>query len=382
MPLMATDSRFTALELFAGGGMARLGLEPAFETVFANDFDADKCQSYRDNFGGDVLWQGDIAQLSVDDLPSADLAWASFPCQDLSLAGARGGLSAARSGTFWPFLHLMRGLKDQGRAPPLIALENVAGWLTSSGGADFIRVVSEFAALGYHVGALLIDAADFTPQSRPRVFLIASLGAPPPHLIRKAPDGYRLNGSLAGLYEQFPADLKARWVWWRLPQPGRSAFSLPDMLEDDVDDRVWRTDEQCEALVALMAPLHRQALAQAEAAGERRVGLVYRRMRGGAQRAEVRYDGIAGCLRTLKGGSSRQLLLVSENGRTRLRPLLPREGARLMGLPETYVLPKGATKAFGLLGDGVCVPAVRHLTQRLLAPLATSAVGARRAQVA
>ena len=87
------------------------------------------------------------------------------------------------------------------------------------------------------------------------------------------------------------------------------------------------------------------------------------------QRAELRFDGMAGCLRTPGGGSSRQLLLIVEGAQVRTRVLSPREGARLMGLPDTYRLPARATAALHLVGDGVAVPVVRHLAERLLEPL-------------
>ena len=87
------------------------------------------------------------------------------------------------------------------------------------------------------------------------------------------------------------------------------------------------------------------------------------------QRAEVRFDGLAGCLRTPRGGSSRQVLAVVGAGQVRTRLLTPREAARLMGLPDTYELPKAATSALHVAGDGVAVPVVRWLAQELLAPL-------------
>ena len=120
-------------------------------------------------------------------------------------------------------------------------------------------------------------------------------------------------------------------------------------------------------------PVHQAKLAAARAAGARRVAAVFRRTRVEAdrrvQRAELRFDGLAGCLRTPGGGSSRQLLLIVEGTRVRTRVLSPREGARLMGLPDAYRLPAGATAALHLVGDGVAVPVVRHLAERLLEPM-------------
>jgi DNA (cytosine-5)-methyltransferase 1 len=107
--------------------------------------------------------------------------------------------------------------------------------------------------------------------------------------------------------------------------------------------------------------------------GERRVGAVFRRMRldrgVSVQRAEARFDGLAGCLRTPGGGSSRQFLLFIEGASLRARQLTAREGARLMGLPDSYRLPEGPTAAFHVIGDGVAPPVVRHLAAHLLEPL-------------
>jgi DNA (cytosine-5)-methyltransferase 1 len=117
------------------------------------------------------------------------------------------------------------------------------------------------------------------------------------------------------------------------------------------------------ALLALMAPAHRAAVEARIQSGERAVGAVFRRMRGGQQRAEVRFDGLAGCLRTPRGGSSRQTLLVIDKGQVRSRLLSPREGARLMGLPDAYRLPRSATAGLHVIGDGVAAPVVRWLAE-------------------
>jgi hypothetical protein len=119
-----------------------------------------------------------------------------------------------------------------------------------------------------------------------------------------------------------------------------------------------------------MPPAH-LARARTEALkGEVSVATLYRRTRPGhGQRAEVRFDGLAGCLRTPKGGSSRQTLMVMGKGQIRTRLMTPREGARLMGLPDSYVLPRSATAGFQVVGDGVAVPVVSWLSQTLLEPL-------------
>ena len=87
-------------------------------------------------------------------------------------------------------------------------------------------------------------------------------------------------------------------------------------------------------------------------------------------RAEARFDGLAGCLRTPAGGSSRQFLLDIEGGTARARLIGAREAARLMGLPNSYRLPARRNEAYHLLGDGVVAPVVRFLSESLLLPLA------------
>ena len=168
-------------EFFAGGGMARAGLGGGWRCLFANDFDPKKAATYSANWGSDQLVCGDVAKLTTSDLPGvADLAWASFPCQDLSLAGDYAGLGRStaqvttRSGTFWPFWSLIKQLKREGRAPTIVVLENVYGALTSHGGKDFAAIGSALAGAGYRFGAVVVDAVRFLPQSRPRVFFIAA----------------------------------------------------------------------------------------------------------------------------------------------------------------------------------------------------------------
>jgi DNA (cytosine-5)-methyltransferase 1 len=121
----------------------------------------------------------------------------------------------------------------------------------------------------------------------------------------------------------------------------------------------------------MMTAVNRRKVLAAQAAGRLKVGTIYRRTRGGVQRAEVRFDGISGCLRTPTGGSSRQTIIVVEGAHLRTRLLSSREAARLMGLPDSYKLPKRYNDAYHLAGDGVVVPVVSHLAKHLLTPLAS-----------
>lgn len=363
-------------EFFAGGGLARLGLGAQWQCLFANDISPIKAQAYRAAFGEEVLRQGDITRLMPNDLPGrADLAWASFPCQDLSLAGPRAGLAGARSGLFWEFWRLIRALDQQNRGPGIIAIENVRGLLTARGGADFAALVEAMADSGRSVGALELCASHFTPQSRPRVFLIAAR-TPKTSLIGKDPDPILHSSAMRAAVHNLPPLARRHWVWWHLAIPPRRNTALADiLLPDEAPGLAWDAPEKTQHLLSLMTARARQEIADQAFGGARRVGAVFRRMRrdhagASVQRCEVRFDGLAGCLRTPRGGSSRQGLLIIEGARTRSRLLHPRECARLMGVSDAHPLPERPSSALSLLGDGVAVPVVDWLQAHLLSPLA------------
>jgi DNA (cytosine-5)-methyltransferase 1 len=385
--------RPTYYEFFAGGGMARLGLGDKWRCLFANDFDRKKAETYRANFGGEELFVGDVRDVTTAQLPGrADLVWASFPCQDLSLAGSGAGLKGERSGTFWPFWDLMKALRAEGRAPKLIVLENVCGALTSHGGKDFASICDALAGERYRFGALVIDAALFVPQSRPRLFVIAAREdmAISSQLVaryrekqndaaiqsRGAPggvDGHFHTRTLCAAVARLPAKTKERWLWWRLPAPPARNVALADVIEDSPRDVAWHSREETQALIAMMSEVNLEKIVEAKRAGRKMVGTLYRRTRyqhgERIQRAEARFDDVAGCLRTPAGGSSRQFVLLIENGKVRSRLMSARETARLMGMPEDYGLPAAYNEAYHLIGDGVVVPVVRYLTARLIEPL-------------
>lgn len=372
-------------EFFAGGGMVRAGLGSAWACAFANDISPAKARAYRANFSSDQLWVGDVHEVTAAQLPGrADLAWGSFPCQDLSLAGAKAGLSARRSGAFWGFMGAIRALRDEGRAPRLLALENVCGALTSRGGRDFVAICKALSEAGYRFGAMVVDAALFVPQSRPRLFIVAvdqSMEIPP-SLLARGPQPDWSPRALLAAHEMLDGPARDDVLWWSLAAPRANVPPLEAVIEREPADVAWRKEAETARLISLMAPLHRARLEAFAATGRRHVGAVYRRIRpdgqgGKVQRAEVRFDGLAGCLRTPAGGSSRQEIVEVEGGRIRSRLLSGREAARLMGLDDAYELPVRYNEAYRLAGDGVAVPVVRFLAKELFEPLLRGAAAAR-----
>lgn len=365
--------------------MARAGLGKTWQCLFANDIDLKKAATYEDNWGKGTMKPGDVKTVDMSGMTEQpDLVWASFPCQDLSLAGSGAGLKGDRSGTFWPFWKQISKLVDDDRAPTIVALENVAATLTSHGGRDFEALCLALVDKGYRVGARVIDAVQFVPQSRPRMFLIAIRADAeiPADLIE--PSGSlegidkHVSSAFAIIKERAKTEKKLRlvvdaWINWALPTPKNQRPTLDSLIEHHPVGVEWHSADDTQTLIDRMSELNKRKLEKAKASGTRMIGTAYRRTRVESGRksvkTEVRFDGIAGCLRTPSGGSSRQIVIEVENGAVRSRLMTTREGARLMGLPEEYRLPAAYNEAYHLVGDGVAVGVVSYLARSIFEPL-------------
>jgi len=362
-------------EFFAGAGMVRAAMGDRWQVVLANDIDARKCAAYGANWGDGALIEGDIAALDPGILRQPiDLYWASSPCQDLSLAGNRRGFAGARSGVFHAWMDHVAAAAAAGFAPRILAFENVTGILSSGGGRDFRAVCAAFHKAGYRFGALEIDARHFLPQSRPRVFVLAVRGdiALPGGLTSRRAGSVFHTKRVVKAAEALPRGLRKSWLWWDPPAPTGPVARLADLIDLGLDRPDLAVDPG--KLMALMSDLNRAKVARAQSAGGVQIGTVYKRGRPDAngtvrQRAEARFDGLAGCLRTPAGGSSRQTLMIIRDGHISARLMTPREAARLMGLADSYRLPEAYNEAYKLSGDGVAVPVVSYLNDTIFAPL-------------
>jgi DNA (cytosine-5)-methyltransferase 1 len=373
------------LEFFAGGGMVRAGLGGRWKCQFANDFDPLKVKVYADNWGDAEIVEDDIHKVEPEDLGRrVDLAWASFPCQDLSTAGNGLGIGEAaganrtRSGTFWAFIDLMKGLKANGRLPRIVVLENVVGLLTINGGEEFKTVISSLDRLGMRAGAVVVDARHFVPQSRPRVFIvaIAKTSTLAHELVREQPHPIWHPDTLVKAVGRLSPQCREQWIWFNLGPAPELKKTLNKIVKSKPIGVEWHTPAETKRLVGMMSDAHKQKLAEAKRSGKRMVGTLSLRMRPShgktVQRTEICFRGLAGCLRTPKGGGSRPRIIVVKGGSVRTRLLASSEAAALMGLKASYQLPDVYEYAFRVIGDGVAVPVVSFIRGKLLTPLLRS----------
>jgi DNA (cytosine-5)-methyltransferase 1 len=358
-----------AAEFFAGIGLMRMALDKeGWTTVWANDLDEKKWEMYRANFneGSCEFVINDVHEVEGSDIPDIDLATASFPCNDLSLAGARHGLAGTQSSAFWGFVDAIKGMGR--RRPPLVLLENVAGFLSSNEGNDFRDALASLNELGYAVDAFILDAVRFVPQSRQRLFVVGSK-AKPDRLKEKSLAWLQSDVRPPALADFIFMNPDIGWSIRELPSLPPSKKRLSDIIEEvPLNSEFWWSRERCEYLMNQMSEKHRTQAARMIAGSEWSFGTVFRRVRNGRSMGELRTDGIAGCLRTPRGGSGRQILFCAGKGQYRVRLLTPRECARLMGA-DAYRINVPLNQALFGFGDAVCVPAIQWIARHYLNPL-------------
>lgn len=291
-PFAALLARKTFAEFFAGIGLMRLGLEKAgWRIAYANDIDEQKLKMYRGHFpdANEHFVRDDIHKLWSDTIPVVTLATASFPCNDLSLAGSRSGLKGKQSSAFWGFADLLEFMSD--RRPPLLLIENVPGFLTSHGGDDLRQALLALNRLGYRVDAFLLDAIGFVPQSRLRFFIVGVRvgGAETEDQARLIESALRPKP----LVDFIRNNADIRWSLRSLPPPPVSGARLVDILEDlpETSSEWWSHERAC-YLLNQMSARHREIAERMIAAPEWGYGTVFRRMRGGSSMAGLRRSGL------------------------------------------------------------------------------------------
>ncbi len=309
----------TFAEFFAGVGLMRIGLErQGWKIAFANDICSDKYES-------------------------------------------------KQSSAFYGFIRVMREMGQ--RRPRLVLLENVTGFLTSHSGADFHAALLELNSLGYTVDPFIIDAIHFVPQSRQRLFVVAEQQAQKRSAIEeKAKNAEFFESEIRprALAEFIFSNPGINWQLRNLPTLPKSRRRLTSILENLPDDSPeWWSEKRTTYLLNQMSQRHRVIADKMISSAGWSFGTVFRRVRAGGSMAELRVDGIAGCLRTPRGGSGRQILIKAGFGEFFARLLTPRECARLMGADD-FTISGSLNQALFGFGDAVCVPVIEWIAEHYL----------------
>ena len=210
------------------------------------------------------------------------------------------------------------------KRPDVVMLENVEGFVKARGGADFKAAVTRLADLGYVVDAFLLDAKEFVPQSRPRMFVLGFNDELDwPLLARQG------NGCWCDTMDQHPSlrtpkmrdimshlPLRHGWAATPIKPPHQHNLKLAEMIDTDSGQAWWEREKVVKEYRSL-SDKHRTTIDGMLQGGGLHVGCGYRRKRD-ISRLEVRFD-MAGCLRTPGGGSSIQIVVVVDAGDLRMR---------------------------------------------------------------
>lgn len=275
---------------------------------------------------------------------------------------------------FWHFARIIREMKETygENRPPIILLENVEGLLTSNQGKDLRSVLRTLNELNYRVDLLRIDAANFVPQSRVRLFMVGiheeivekldTNSFLQEHYLRSS------NARSQKIIEYACRNSDLRWYFHRLPNLPSRKISLESIIDPETE---WWSEQRTQYLYSQMHDHHKALVNQKINEDDYSYFTAFRRMRmrDGESRstAELRTDGIAGCLRTPKGGSARQIIVRVGRGEFDARLINGKEAARLMGADDFLINHSLSLNQvlFGF-GDAVCVPALEWIGKNYL----------------
>lgn len=351
-----------SIDFFAGSGLVSEAMSGIFNTVWANDISDKKRDVFVANHPPEIFHLGSIEDVNGENLPEHELSWASFPCQDLSIAGNQNGINAQRSGMVWQWL---RVLDEAKKRPPIVVAENVVGLITSKNGENYLALHQALIKRGYKVGAVLLDAINWVPHSRPRIFVIG--------VDSKLPITTFTNKEAIWCHSDAikkVAKLTDDWVWWDIPKPPIRTSTIEALV--DYNAPVFEGEKASKHL-SLIPKQHMAKMVECVKFGQK-VFPGYKRMRAGKQVLELRFDGVAGCLRTPAGGSSRQYLVIYNGKNFDIRLLTVRETARLMGASDSFSLPGSYNDGYRAMGDAVALPAAQYLARELLIKVANMAI--------
>lgn len=328
------DRDFRFIDLFAGIGGIRMAFEAhGGHCVFTSEWNPYAQKTYLANFPESAhAFEGDITKVDERDIPNHDVLLAGFPCQPFSIAGvskknalgrAHGFADETQGTLFFDVARIIAA-----KRPAAFLLENVKNLVSHDKGHTF-RVIKKVLEeeLGYHITYKVVDGAHFVPQHRERILVV----------------GFREKTGFSFADMKLPAH-KPKLKEILHPQDGSEQAEAHYTVgpKAEVDARYTLTPKLWAYLQAY-AEKHR-------AAGN---GFGFGLVDG---------DSVTRTLsaRYYKDGSE---ILVSQGPTKRPRRLTPRECARLMGLPDDFVIPVSDTQAYKQFGNSVVMPVMREVAR-------------------
>jgi len=312
--------KFVFIDLFAGIGGIRIPFEKkGGKCVFSSEIDRFCQKTYMENFGETP--EGDITKIKAVDIPDHDLLLAGFPCQPFSIAGVSKKLSLGMNHGFQDekqgnmFFNIARILKE--KRPKIFLLENVKNLKSHDKGRTFDIIKNTLLDLNYSIFEEVIDAINYVPQHRERIFI-------------------------AGFNNKYFKDVKFEFPL----KKSESSLSIKDILEEKPDPKYTLSDHLWNYLQDY-AEKHRR---KGNGFG---YGLIDPEMDKYTRTLSARY---------YKDGSE---ILIRQEGKNPRR-LTPRECARLMGFPDTFRIPVSDTQAYRQFGNAVAVPVIEAIAKKII----------------
>lgn len=297
------------VDLFAGIGGIRLGVEQAFgsvDCVFTSEIDKHAVTTYKANFKDSHIF-GDIKQIDENDVPDHDILLAGFPCQPFSQAGLKKGFTDTRGTLFFDIERILLA-----KQPKAFLLENVKQLKGHNKGETFKTIIDHLNKAGYKVFYEILKVKDFgVPQNRERIYIVGFLD----HSIN-----------------------------FEFPKPTNLPTRVGDILDDVVDekytisDKLWSGHKRRKELNKLNGKGFGYGLFNKDSAYTNTISARY-----------------------YKDGS--EILIEQENKNP--RKLTPREAARLQGFPEEYVIPVSDAQAYKQFGNSVAVPVIKAIATKI-----------------
>lgn len=283
------------ISLFAGiGGLDTGFIENGYEVVWANDIDKYAAQTYQANYSSPIIL-GDLNEINLDEIPSADIVIGGFPCQPFSSMGESKGFEDTRGTLFFRIVELIQNQIERGHKPKALVLENVRNLKHHDKGKTFKVIKKTLMDLGYKVYDQVLNSSDYgVPQTRNRTFIVCFSNSE---------------------------------TEFSYPEKTDLTLTLQDLLEHDVDKKYFLSDRILPTILSNGT---------------------------GGYKAKSEIDlKIARplCATMAKMHRACQDNYVTQNGR--VRRLTPRECARLQGFSDDFIIPVSDTQAYKQFGNAV-----------------------------